>query len=73
MRRLLFLRMDAESVTTAQYTVIKQILSMFKAAIATVKRQYGSARGLTFIIVYQTAIAWLTAFYVNLIGMLVWE
>jgi ferrous iron transport protein B len=38
------------------------------AAIATVKREYGSVKGLVFIILYQTAIAWLAAFCVYLIG-----
>ena len=41
------------------------------AAIATVKREYGSVKGLIFIILYQTAIAWLAAFCVYLIGGLI--
>jgi len=40
------------------------------AAIATVKREYGSVKGLIFIIVYQTVIAWLAAFCVYQIGSL---
>jgi ferrous iron transport protein B len=41
------------------------------AAIATVKREYGSVKGLVFIILYQTAIAWLAAFCVYLIGRVI--
>jgi ferrous iron transport protein B len=41
------------------------------AAVATVKREFGSIKGLIFIIVYQTAIAWIAAFCVYQIGSLV--
>jgi ferrous iron transport protein B len=40
------------------------------AAVATVKREYGSIKGLVFIILYQTAVAWLAAFCVRQIGSL---
>jgi len=40
------------------------------AAVATVKHEFGSIKGLIFIILYQTAIAWLAAFCVRQIGSL---
>jgi len=40
------------------------------AAIATVKREFGNIKGLIFIILYQTAIAWLAAFCVYKVGSL---
>jgi ferrous iron transport protein B len=41
------------------------------AAVATVKREFGNIKGLVFIILYQTAVAWLAAFCVRQIGSLV--
>jgi ferrous iron transport protein B len=41
------------------------------AAVATVKREFGSVKGLVFIILYQTAVAWLAAFCVHQIGSLI--
>jgi len=38
---------------------------------ATVKREYGSVKGLLFIVVYRTAIAWLAAFGVYQIGKII--
>ena len=40
------------------------------AAVATVRRELGSIKGTVFIILYQTAIAWLAAFCVYRIGLL---
>jgi len=40
------------------------------AAVATVKREFGSIKGTVFIIVYQTAFAWLAALCVYRIGLL---
>jgi ferrous iron transport protein B len=40
------------------------------AAVATVKREWGSIKGTIFVIVYQTAIAWLAAFCLYRIGLL---
>jgi ferrous iron transport protein B len=40
------------------------------AAIATVKRELGSVKGTIFVILYQTGIAWLAAFFVYRIGLL---
>jgi len=41
------------------------------AAVATVKREFGSIKGLIFIILYQTAIAWFAALCVYKIGSLI--
>jgi ferrous iron transport protein B len=41
------------------------------AAVATVRREYGSFRGAVFVIVYQTGIAWVAAFAVYQIIRLV--
>jgi ferrous iron transport protein B len=41
------------------------------AAVATVKRELGSIKGTVFVILYQTAIAWLAAFCVYRIGLLI--
>ena len=38
------------------------------AAVATVRREYGNLRGTAFVILYQTAFAWLAAFCVYQIG-----
>jgi len=40
------------------------------AAVATVKRELGSVKGTLFIILYQSAIAWFTAFCIYRIGVL---
>jgi ferrous iron transport protein B len=40
------------------------------AAMATVKREFGNIKGLIFIILYQTSVAWLAAFCVRQIGSL---
>ena len=41
------------------------------AAVATVKREFGSVKGTIFVILYQTGIAWLAAFCVYQIGRLI--
>ena len=41
------------------------------AAVATVKREFGSIKGLIFIVLYQTAVAWLAAFCIYQIGTLI--
>jgi len=40
------------------------------AAIATVKREFGGVKGVLFVVIYQTGIAWLAAFCVYRIGLL---
>jgi len=40
------------------------------AAVATVKRELGSVKGTLFVILYQTAFAWLAAFLIYRIGLL---
>ncbi|MCL2139612.1 MAG: ferrous iron transporter B, partial [Treponema sp.] len=40
------------------------------AAIATVKREFGSIKGTLFIILYQTGIAWFAAFCIYQVGSL---
>ena len=42
------------------------------AAVATVKRELGSVRGVIFVILYQTGLAWLAAFIIYRIGSLIW-
>ena len=41
------------------------------AAVATAKREFGSIKGMLFIIIYQTGIAWLAAFCVYRIGSII--
>jgi len=43
------------------------------AAVATVKREFGNIKGLIFIIVYQTMIAWFAAFCVYRVGTLMFN
>jgi ferrous iron transport protein B len=58
------------SLSAFSFLVFTLLYTPCVAAIATVKREYGSVKGLIFIIVYQTAIAWLAAFCVYKIGSL---
>ena len=55
-------------ISAFSFLVFTLLYTPCVAAIATVKREYGSVKGLIFIILYQTAIAWLAAFCVYLIG-----
>jgi ferrous iron transport protein B len=58
------------SLSAFSFLVFTLLYTPCVAAIATVKREYGNIKGLIFIIVYQTAIAWLAAFCVYKIGSL---
>ncbi len=58
------------SLSAFSFLVFTLLYTPCVAAIATVKREYGGVKGLIFIIVYQTAIAWLAAFCVYRIGSL---
>jgi len=58
------------SLSAFSFLVFTLLYTPCVAAIATVKREYGNVKGLIFIIVYQTAIAWLAAFCVYKIGCL---
>jgi ferrous iron transport protein B len=58
------------SLSAFSFLVFTLLYTPCVAAIATVKREYGSVKGLIFIIVYQCAIAWLAAFCVYKIGSL---
>jgi len=58
------------SLSAFSFLVFTLLYTPCVAAIATVKREYGSVKGLIFIIVYQTAIAWLAAFCVYQVGSL---
>jgi len=58
------------SLSAFSFLVFTLLYTPCVAAIATVKREYGSVKGLIFIIVYQTAIAWLAAFCMYQIGSL---
>jgi ferrous iron transport protein B len=59
------------SLSAFSFLVFTLLYTPCVAAIATVKREYGSVKGLIFIIVYQCAIAWLAAFCVYKIGSLI--
>jgi ferrous iron transport protein B len=52
------------------FLVFTLIYTPCVAAIATVKREYGSIKGMIFIILYQTSVAWLAAFCIYQIGSL---
>jgi ferrous iron transport protein B len=57
-------------LTAFSFLVFTLLYTPCVAAVATVKREFGSVKGLIFIILYQTAIAWLAAFCVRQIGLL---
>jgi ferrous iron transport protein B len=58
------------SLSAFSFLVFTLLYTPCVAAIATVKREFGSVKGLIFIIVYQSAIAWLAAFCVYRRGSL---
>ena len=56
--------------TAFVFLVFTLLYTPCSAAIATVKREMGSARAAFVVVVLQCAIAWIVAFIVHAIGML---
>jgi len=59
------------SLSAVSFLVFTLLYTPCVAAVAAVKREFGGIRGLLFVVLYQTGLAWLAAFCVFQIGSLV--
>jgi ferrous iron transport protein B len=57
-------------LSAVSFLVFTLLYTPCVAAIATVKRELGSVKGSILVVLYQTGIAWLAAFCVYRIGLL---